>query len=163
MSTSPYHIYIGTVPSPQECCVPPNSLLRELKCCENCPALFVRTCGSGLKFCSKCRQRSLMPLPEVREFKEFAPARASAHAIHYDDSLRKKRDSLGDWRTKLIVAFLQRGPLSAREMIEITGHAAESDMVHTCYLQGITLEPVGSAWPRRGRGNPAKIYAFVAI
>lgn len=46
---------------------PPRFIAVELKQCENCPDLFTRTVGSGVKFCGRCMADQLQhPIPWVR-------------------------------------------------------------------------------------------------
>lgn len=92
----------------------------------------------------------------------------SNHLIHYDDSLlpnTQKRTcrSLGNWTEKLINAFMQLGPLSTKQMQEITGHKNRNAMLSTVRAKKIPLIAVGHVWPANSSGPRACLFNLEII
>jgi len=146
----------------------------------------------GPKYCPTCCRAMLLPV-EDREYRDELPTSAAmkhrTYLPHYDGSLvdpehrlrtrptpappppkRWKKNFLGDWKTRLIQALIDRGPLTCKQMAEITGHSVSdargmlnySLVVSTARAAGIFVQAVGSVWPRPSCMGPApKLYALV--
>jgi hypothetical protein len=124
----------------------------------------------GERFCKNCRTRMLLP-PELtqereayqNEMKSVVP-NLSKHLIRYDNTLLNptRRRKISDWKAKLTEAFISRGPLSTREIVEITGHHLienYSAIIQIIRIAGFRVVVVGSVWPRKScMGSAPKLY-----
>jgi hypothetical protein len=118
----------------------------------------------GVRYCVRCQAKALAPV-DLSEYKDQLPGTEiqMRHAMHLpktDESLLKVQQAnrkcgrrFGDWRTRLLVAFARRGPLSMNQILEITGHSSACS-IHSGKFE---LKSVGSVWPRK-RGTPAWLY-----
>lgn len=57
------------------------------------------------------------------------------------------KSRLGDWKSKLLIAFAHRGPLSYEQMREITGHK-HAGSIAAAISWSFPIVRVGSVWPR---------------
>lgn len=194
-----------STPDTTDCRVPDGATVLEFKTCENCGRPFTRPKAqlrpvvvhnpddyfsnrldeaptktiyrdTGIKFCSECYHRYLMPVEE-QVYRETLPkiAHHPQRLIHFDDSLlpqpqqkekRKvvarvripltSRKQLGDWKLRLRNAIAERGPLSMNDMIGITGHKNYNTLKVNLIRAG--AQTVGSVWPRNKMGQPARLY-----
>jgi len=126
------------------------------KLCELCGLnMFVE---NGTRYCSKC-EPIMFPesLSTYNIDKEIQQAWRELHPTSH--VRRGAHPSLGDWKTKLFSAFVECGPLSYRQMREVTGHCSVNTMKTALSLCMFEFEHVGSVWPRRSRlGHPEGLF-----
>lgn len=137
--------------------VPPGYTVVHGKICEGCGLnMFVE---NGTRYCGKC-EPIYFPDTTLSTYSidlEIQKAWRELHPVHIR-TRRGPRPDLGDWRTRLFAAFVELGPLSYKQMKEITGHGTVNTLRTAISFCEFQFEHVGSVWPRSWRGLPEKLF-----
>lgn len=136
--------------------------------CEDEPLRKIIYKDTGDRYCGECKSTQLAP-PDVSEYKEMLPTSAEmAHRTYIPAteprprSWKQKNRYLTGWKERLMRAFQERGPLSSREITEVTkyntGMSHYSKVLNMIRKAGIELHIVGSVYPLPPTGRHCSLF-----